>query len=280
MALAAYLKKELGEMIDEKVGRQITKVKDQVSAMASATDDGLKHIEKNILEEKVERSKWPADIEERMVALEFKEVEGEVGSSSGAGDKALKEKVQKIEAAFNEINPKSASQKRQQDKDAQVIFGGLKVDTNEEDVTKQVKTVISSVGLEDKIDDMFTFEDPSKVCVVQFKTPRAKIGFYKKVRHVQKVWGSGEEMWWKNNDSMAKKIVDKNLCQIKLGVQCWLRQHLRMKWQWAGRIANMNEERWAKRVTLWRDSVGQTEASSERDRPLRVRPGNRMRWED
>ena len=40
VALAAYLKKDLGEMIDEKVGRQITKVKDQMSAMATATDDG------------------------------------------------------------------------------------------------------------------------------------------------------------------------------------------------------------------------------------------------
>ena len=87
-----------------------------------------------MLEEKVERSKWQADIEERMVALDFKEVEGEVGSSSGAGDKALKEKVQEIEAALKEMNPKSTSRKRQQDKDAQVIFGGLKVDTNEEDV--------------------------------------------------------------------------------------------------------------------------------------------------
>jgi hypothetical protein len=76
----------------------------------------------------------------------------------------------------------------------------------------------------------------------------------------------------------ATKIADDRATNA--GVQCWLRQHLWMKWQWAGRIANMSEERWAKRVTLWRDSIWQTEASSERDRPLRARPGNRMRWED
>ena len=63
-------------------------------------------------------------------------------------------------------------------------------------------------------------------------------------------------------------------------VNCWLKQHLRLKWQWAGKIANMNEERWAYRLTAWRDSAWQSEHGAETGRPLRSRPGNRLRWED
>jgi hypothetical protein len=64
------------------------------------------------------------------------------------------------------------------------------------------------------------------------------------------------------------------------GVKCWLRQHLRLKWQWAGKIASMSEERWAYRLTAWRDSTWQSEHGTATDRPSRSRPGNRLRWED
>ena len=48
------------------------------------------------------------------------------------------------------------------------------------------------------------------------------------------------------------------------GVDCWLKQQLRLKWNWAGTIANMTDERWAKRVTFWRDSKWQSEKGTLR----------------
>ena len=101
------------------------------------------------------------------------------------------------------------------DRDSQVIFGGPKDDKEDENVIKQVNKILSHFGVQDKSENVFTYEDPAKVCVVQFKTPRAKIGFFKKAKDGDMKWDSGERMWWKNNDDIAKRIVDKTLGQIK-----------------------------------------------------------------
>jgi hypothetical protein len=65
------------------------------------------------------------------------------------------------------------------------------------------------------------------------------------------------------------------------GIRCWLRLHLERKWKWAGDIVRMPEERWARRLTMWRSSDWWAEqARGSRTRPYRARPGNRLRWED
>jgi hypothetical protein len=68
------------------------------------------------------------------------------------------------------------------------------------------------------------------------------------------------------------------------GVQYWLCVHLWPKWQWALRVAHMPEDRWARRLTFWRDSVwwvGQVRgASAYGVRPIRVHGNHTMRWED
>ena len=48
-----------------------------------------------------------------------------------------------------------------------------------------------------------------------------------------------------------------------------LNHSLRLKWKWAGHVARLQDERWAKRVTSWRGPVGQR----LRGRPL-------TRWQD
>ena len=76
----------------------------------------------------------------------------------------------------------------------------------------------------------------------------------------------------------ATKTADERARQA--GVDCWLKQFLRQKWLWAGKVAKMEANRWAKRTTLWRNSTWQAANGSRSTRPLRDRPGNRSRWED
>ena len=68
------------------------------------------------------------------------------------------------------------------------------------------------------------------------------------------------------------------------GVDCWLKQVLRRRWDWAGRLARMSGERLAYRTTFWRDSEWWQDqprgASAYGVRPMRARPGNFARWED
>ena len=76
---------------------------------------------------------------------------------------------------------------------------------------QQVSAVLSEYSVQDKVVDMFTYDDPAQNCDVQFKTSRAKIGFFKKTKGANKKWTSGGRMWWKNNDDIEKQVVDK-LC--------------------------------------------------------------------
>ena len=49
------------------------------------------------------------------------------------------------------------------------------------------------------------------------------------------------------------------------------------KWRWAHKIMNMAPDRWTSRTTKWRDSHW---CFVQGSRPLRVRPGRFMKWED
>ena len=71
------------------------------------------------------------------------------------------------------------------------------------------------------------------------------------------------------------------------GVGCWVRDHLKAKWLWAGHVARMSEyreESWAFKATFWRNAewkrnfeIGSPLHSL---RPLRSRAGRWTRWED
>ena len=67
-------------------------------------------------------------------------------------------------------------------------------------------------------------------------------------------------------------------------VSCWLELHLQSKWAWAARLSSMPSGRWARRVTLWRDS--EWWSYQERGdgaygaRPIRAQRGSQLRWED
>ena len=61
------------------------------------------------------------------------------------------------------------------------------------------------------------------------------------------------------------------------GVRCWVESFLSAKWQWAGKVMNMQADRWASRTTLWRDSSW---CSAQSSRPLRTRLGRHVKWEE
>jgi len=70
------------------------------------------------------------------------------------------------------------------------------------------------------------------------------------------------------------------------GVNCWVIDHLKAKWCWAGHLARMGDYRensWAYKATFWRDSAWKSEYVAGplySMRPLRSRAGRWGRWED
>ena len=71
------------------------------------------------------------------------------------------------------------------------------------------------------------------------------------------------------------------------GVRCWVMEHLKAKWCWAGHLARMGHYRadsWALKATFWRDAAWKQDYSRGQllhsVRPLRSRAGRWNRWED
>ena len=69
----------------------------------------------------------------------------------------------------------------------------------------------------------------------------------------------------------------------RAGVDCWVSKHLHLKWEWAGRVQRMSFDRWAKKVTIWRDSEWASwqwqGGPAYGTRPMRSRRGHFQRWE-
>ena len=62
---------------------------------------------------------------------------------------------------------------------------------------------------------MFTFSDPAEVGVIEFPTVAAKIGFYKKIKDMDKSLGNDNEMWFNDNRTFERRARDKALGQMK-----------------------------------------------------------------
>ena len=87
---------------------------------------------------------------------------------------------------------------------------------------------------------------------------------------------------WVDWVKRATRVAETHAAAAK--VESWVDSHLRLKWNWAGKIMNMSPERWARRVTVWRDSEWSpwqlTGASAYGTRPIRSRAGHFQRWEN
>ena len=72
-------------------------------------------------------------------------------------------------------------------RELQVLVGGLAEEADEEAVINQVQAVVDSLGFKGKYEQIFTFTDPSKLGVVEFKSVPSKVGFFKRVNQMNAV---------------------------------------------------------------------------------------------
>ena len=76
--------------------------------------------------------------------------------------------------------------------------------------------------------------------------------------------------WFRRATGVAKAATE----TTKVG--SWLRRHLLSKWAWAGHVARMEKDRWAKKLTFWREELV---GVAQWQRPVRARAGAFGRWE-
>ena len=97
-------------------------------------------------------------------------------------------------------------------RELQVIAIGLKESIDEDDVIKQVKSVVDGLGVGSKYTDIFTFKDLSSIGIVEFKSLASKIGFLKKANTMQTKWTNGDHMHFKCNDDLVDRVVVSKGC--------------------------------------------------------------------
>ena len=100
-------------------------------------------------------------------------------------------------------------------RELQVIVKGLKDELDEDEISKQLTKVVDHVKSQQKVDKIFTFTDPSRYGVLQFKTIASKFGFLKKVNQLEIKWESGEDMQFNNNETTQQRTLDKELGILK-----------------------------------------------------------------
>jgi len=117
-------------------------------------------------------------------------------------------------------------------RELQVVVKGLKDELDEDVIKQQMTKVIQQMNIEQKVDKCFTFTDPSRIGVMQFKSIGAKFGFLKKVNQLEVKWDNGGEMRFNSNDTPQQRTLDKELGFIKhqlintRGVQ-----HVKIQWK-------------------------------------------------
>ena len=104
------------------------------------------------------------------------------------------------------------------ERDLQVIVEGLKEPQDEKDIITQVATVVEGLGYKSKC-TIKTFVDPSKIAVIEFTSIASEIGFLRKTNSADTMWTNGQDMRFKNNDTIAKQISDKALGFIEHHLQ-------------------------------------------------------------
>jgi len=100
-------------------------------------------------------------------------------------------------------------------RELEVIAGGLEEPEDEDSIIKQVQTVLDGMGMQGKYVDVELFGDPAKVAKIKFRSEAGKIGFYKKANTLDTKWSVGRNMWFKDNDTLEKRAIDKELGRIK-----------------------------------------------------------------
>ncbi len=186
----ATLKKEMGEIKE---------------TMQTATDDA-KSAKQAALEAKVAIAAVEEEMEHMKKVAVKKEQITEV----------VREVMRKeVGATMNGSKPAGNNEGQDENRNSQIIIGGLEEEQHEDKILDQVNKFIASIRMESRVEKVCTFSDPSKIAMVQFKSKASKIGFYKKMKGSTGEWDNGDAMWWKNNDTVEKRVFDKTLGLIK-----------------------------------------------------------------
>ena len=100
-------------------------------------------------------------------------------------------------------------------------------------------------------------------------------GMLRKFAGPRRTAGEGWVDWIQRATRQARLLAESS------GVKCWVSEHLRRKWRWAGHVAEMLPCSWPQRTTKWRDAMWCKIADMWRIRPRRPKT-NRwlLRWED
>lgn len=101
-----------------------------------------------------------------------------------------------------------------QTREKQVIVSGFD-ECDEQTIIQELQQTLKAKQLFNKVTNVFTFVDPSKIAVMEFESVAAKRGFFKKLQSSKLDVGNGNALYFNNNDTWEMRVKNKTLGFIK-----------------------------------------------------------------
>ena len=100
------------------------------------------------------------------------------------------------------------------DRERQAIVTGFD-EREEKIIVDGIKKELEKRDLHQRVTNIFTFVDPSKVGVIEFETVAAKRGFFKKLKSRKMELDDGNALYFNNNETWDTRVKNKTLGQVK-----------------------------------------------------------------
>ena len=234
-ALASFMKKELEEMLDRKVGH----INDKLKAISAATDEGFQSMKQefkqDIEKERNERKAWQKEVDDKIAAVEYKdpmeishpEVKGKLaeieksiqqmksGAAASGSDPWANAAARMFGSNANPNNAKAGGKgKNKAEKRCRTLyFGDFAEDTKEEFIISQIEGWTRTVH--HNIDEIYAFGKIAERGAARFNTEESMWEFLV-ANQGQLQFDVGSTKVYANPDAMHDPSPDKTKAVRKM----------------------------------------------------------------
>ena len=168
------------------------------------------------LQVSIETERTTRETEIKEINARLKKVEDDKNESL---TQAIKDEIERKVAIKVHTDLQAHTSKADDDdaneRDKNVIVSGFDADTDSEIIINKIEEFLKVGTRRTKVCEVRTFSDPSSTGVIEFTTPQAKKGFFKKIRGQTLQLDNGKDMRFHNHNTYEERVRNATLLQIR-----------------------------------------------------------------
>ncbi|CAK0877144.1 unnamed protein product, partial [Prorocentrum cordatum] len=138
----------------------------------------------------------------------------EMASSAMESVRSLWAEVESLRKLGAQTDPVQQRSNNAGARTSQVIVGCFTEDTDQDDVIAKIEEFLKVGTRRSKVQEVFTFDDPCRIGVIQFVSEAAKRGFFKSIRKASREI-NGVKLRFADNRTFQERGRDKALSYVK-----------------------------------------------------------------